>query len=126
VTHDELRTTLTAMAVTMEDYTFNDQDVAVWVKEFDQAGGVDNKHSTDVVSPLPPPRVSIRIHPGVKSCMLVRSRFVCLFCLTLLPGRRPPHQPRGVLPGYDELGAGALAYTEPRARGAQPPHLHLR
>ena len=56
-----------------------------------KAGGViENKHSTDVEPPPPPPppRVYMGMHPGRQ--VMLRSRFECLFSMTL-------QAPRGVL-----------------------------
>ena len=44
-----------------------------------RGGVLDNAHSTDVISPPPPPRVCMSI-------IMLRSRFECLCSMTLLPG----------------------------------------
>ena len=55
-----------------------------------EVGGVtDNKHSTDVGCPPPPPRIPLRFHPEGKSCGRVRTRFECLLSVTLLLGDGP-------------------------------------
>ena len=50
-------------------------------------GGIENKHSTDIESPSPPPlRFSMSVHPEGKSVSHVPSSVECLLSTTL-------HQP---------------------------------
>ena len=68
-----------------------------------------------LLAPSPTPRVRMSIHPEGKSCGQARSRFECLFTMTLLPGAVPARHRHsdGQQPGPRDGGAAIIPQPVP-------------